>query len=51
MSCSLLEFCRLQELHTVRDYLFLSQKSESVEEKNQTGNDGLPETGGALCSM
>ncbi|KAK9533264.1 hypothetical protein VZT92_008393 [Zoarces viviparus] len=39
MSCSLLEFCRLQELKTVRDYLYLSQKTEPVEEKNQTENE------------
>ncbi|XP_070776187.1 rab3 GTPase-activating protein non-catalytic subunit [Enoplosus armatus] len=39
MSCSLLEFCRLQELKTVRDYLFQSQKTKQVEEKNQTGNE------------
>ncbi|KAM3595515.1 uncharacterized protein V6R79_024591 [Siganus canaliculatus] len=32
MSCSLLEFCRLQELKTVRDYLFQSQKPEPNEE-------------------
>ncbi|XP_068436295.1 rab3 GTPase-activating protein non-catalytic subunit isoform X2 [Clinocottus analis] len=39
MSCSLLEFCRLQELKTVRDYLFLSQKAEPAEEKNPTENE------------
>ncbi|XP_074547611.1 rab3 GTPase-activating protein non-catalytic subunit isoform X2 [Halichoeres trimaculatus] len=39
MSCSLLEFCRLQELKTVRDYLFTSQQSEQAEEKNQTENE------------
>ncbi|KAM9340968.1 rab3 GTPase-activating protein non-catalytic subunit [Symphorus nematophorus] len=39
MSCSLLEFCRLQELKTVRDYLFQSQKTEPAEEKNQTENE------------
>ncbi|XP_045917992.1 rab3 GTPase-activating protein non-catalytic subunit [Micropterus dolomieu] len=39
MSCSLLEFCRLQELKTVRDYLFQSQKTKPVEEKNQTENE------------
>uniref|UniRef100_A0A3B4VAW8 RAB3 GTPase activating protein subunit 2 (non-catalytic) n=1 Tax=Seriola dumerili TaxID=41447 RepID=A0A3B4VAW8_SERDU len=37
MSCSLLEFCRLQELRTVRDYLFHNQKTEPAEEKDQTG--------------
>uniref|UniRef100_A0A8C9ZDW7 RAB3 GTPase activating protein subunit 2 (non-catalytic) n=1 Tax=Sander lucioperca TaxID=283035 RepID=A0A8C9ZDW7_SANLU len=30
MSCSLLEFCRLQELKTVRDYLFQNQKTEPL---------------------
>ncbi|KAK5916454.1 hypothetical protein CgunFtcFv8_011434 [Champsocephalus gunnari] len=44
MSCSLLEFCRLQELKTVRDYLFQSQKNEPAEEKNQTENDVSWET-------
>ncbi|XP_028421635.1 rab3 GTPase-activating protein non-catalytic subunit isoform X2 [Perca flavescens] len=39
MSCSLLEFCRLQELKTVRDYLFQNQKTEPLEEKNQTENE------------
>ncbi|XP_026211404.1 rab3 GTPase-activating protein non-catalytic subunit [Anabas testudineus] len=39
MSCSLLEFCRLQELKTVRDYLFHTQKTEPVEERNQTDNE------------
>ncbi|XP_029982062.1 rab3 GTPase-activating protein non-catalytic subunit isoform X2 [Sphaeramia orbicularis] len=40
MSCSLLEFCRLQELKTVRDYLFKSQKTkEPSEEKDQTENE------------
>ncbi|XP_027130580.1 rab3 GTPase-activating protein non-catalytic subunit isoform X2 [Larimichthys crocea] len=39
MSCSLLEFCRLQELKTVRDYLFQSQKSEPAGEKTQTENE------------
>uniref|UniRef100_A0A8C2XCZ3 RAB3 GTPase activating protein subunit 2 (non-catalytic) n=1 Tax=Cyclopterus lumpus TaxID=8103 RepID=A0A8C2XCZ3_CYCLU len=39
MSCSLLEFCRLQELKTVRDYLFLSQIPEPAEEKNPTENE------------
>ncbi|XP_055087213.1 rab3 GTPase-activating protein non-catalytic subunit isoform X1 [Periophthalmus magnuspinnatus] len=36
MSCSLLEFCRLQELKTVRDFLFQSQKTEVEEDKAQT---------------
>ncbi|KAM4542363.1 rab3 GTPase-activating protein non-catalytic subunit isoform 2-T2 [Odontesthes bonariensis] len=39
MSCSLLEFCRLQELKTVRDFLFQSQKTEPVEEKNKPDNE------------
>uniref|UniRef100_A0A3Q0R6S7 Uncharacterized protein n=1 Tax=Amphilophus citrinellus TaxID=61819 RepID=A0A3Q0R6S7_AMPCI len=38
MSCSLFEFCRLQEFKTVRDFLFRNQKTEPVEEKRQTGN-------------
>uniref|UniRef100_A0A3P8UDZ6 RAB3 GTPase activating protein subunit 2 (non-catalytic) n=1 Tax=Cynoglossus semilaevis TaxID=244447 RepID=A0A3P8UDZ6_CYNSE len=38
MSCSLLEFCRLQELKTVRDFLFQSQKTERVEE-NEAGTE------------
>ncbi|XP_072313689.1 rab3 GTPase-activating protein non-catalytic subunit [Eucyclogobius newberryi] len=33
MSCSLLEFCRLQELKTVRDYLFQRQKTADEEDK------------------
>uniref|UniRef100_A0A3B4GU89 RAB3 GTPase activating non-catalytic protein subunit 2 n=1 Tax=Pundamilia nyererei TaxID=303518 RepID=A0A3B4GU89_9CICH len=37
MSCSLLEFCRLQEFKTVRHFLFRNEKSEPVEEKSQTG--------------
>ncbi|XP_054470239.1 rab3 GTPase-activating protein non-catalytic subunit isoform X3 [Anoplopoma fimbria] len=37
MSCSLVEFCRLQELNAVRDHLFLSQRPE--EEKTQTENE------------
>ncbi|XP_068194278.1 rab3 GTPase-activating protein non-catalytic subunit isoform X2 [Antennarius striatus] len=41
MSCSLWEFGRLQELKTVRDYLFESQKPEPkpAEEQNQTENE------------
>uniref|UniRef100_A0A671VQM2 RAB3 GTPase activating protein subunit 2 (non-catalytic) n=1 Tax=Sparus aurata TaxID=8175 RepID=A0A671VQM2_SPAAU len=39
MSCSFLEFCRLQDLKAVRDFLFLSQKTEPVEEKNLTENE------------
>ncbi|CAN9502010.1 unnamed protein product [Ophioblennius macclurei] len=40
MSCSLLEFCRLQELKTVRDFLFQNQeKQNSTEERNQTDNE------------
>ncbi|XP_035465914.2 rab3 GTPase-activating protein non-catalytic subunit isoform X1 [Scophthalmus maximus] len=38
MSCSLWEFCRLQELRTVRDYLFQSQKPEPAEENNEADN-------------
>ncbi|XP_069392246.1 rab3 GTPase-activating protein non-catalytic subunit isoform X2 [Paralichthys olivaceus] len=38
MSCSLLEFCRLQELRTVRDYLFHNQRDEPVEENNEADN-------------
>ncbi|XP_008397864.1 rab3 GTPase-activating protein non-catalytic subunit isoform X1 [Poecilia reticulata] len=41
MSCSLFEFCRLQELKTVRDFLFQNQSKESVEEKNQTAENEL----------
>ncbi|XP_056914815.1 rab3 GTPase-activating protein non-catalytic subunit isoform X2 [Takifugu flavidus] len=36
MSCTLLEFCRLQELETVRDYLFQSRKIEPQEETQKT---------------
>ncbi|XP_017287238.1 rab3 GTPase-activating protein non-catalytic subunit isoform X2 [Kryptolebias marmoratus] len=39
MSCSLFEFCKIQELKTVRDFLFQSQTPEPVEEKNQTDNE------------
>uniref|UniRef100_A0A3Q1G3L2 RAB3 GTPase activating protein subunit 2 (non-catalytic) n=1 Tax=Acanthochromis polyacanthus TaxID=80966 RepID=A0A3Q1G3L2_9TELE len=39
MSCSLLEFCWLQELKTVRDFLYQSKKTEPAEEKNQTDNE------------
>lgn len=42
MSCTLLEFCRLQELETVRDYLFQSQKIEPQEETQQTGTNSCP---------
>ncbi|XP_054651379.1 rab3 GTPase-activating protein non-catalytic subunit isoform X2 [Dunckerocampus dactyliophorus] len=38
MSCGLLEFCRLQELKTVRDYLFRGQ-TEPLQQKNQTENE------------
>ncbi|XP_043997853.1 rab3 GTPase-activating protein non-catalytic subunit isoform X1 [Gambusia affinis] len=41
MSCSLFEFCRLQELKTVRDFLFQNQSKESVEEKTQTAENEL----------
>uniref|UniRef100_A0A3B3CLN8 Uncharacterized protein n=1 Tax=Oryzias melastigma TaxID=30732 RepID=A0A3B3CLN8_ORYME len=40
MSCSLLEFCRLQELRAVRDFLFQGQKPVAVEERIQAG-EGL----------
>lgn len=36
MSCSLLEFCKLQELKTVRDFLFQTQKPQPEEDKAQT---------------
>lgn len=39
MSCSLFEFCRLQELKTVREFLFQNLSKESTEEKNQTENE------------
>lgn len=42
MSCTLLEFCRLQELETVRDYLFQSQKIEPQEETQKTGTNSCP---------
>uniref|UniRef100_A0A672HQC8 RAB3 GTPase activating protein subunit 2 (non-catalytic) n=1 Tax=Salarias fasciatus TaxID=181472 RepID=A0A672HQC8_SALFA len=35
MSCSLLEFCRLQELKTVRDFLFQSQKPDPLHDEEQ----------------
>ncbi|XP_030574054.1 rab3 GTPase-activating protein non-catalytic subunit isoform X2 [Archocentrus centrarchus] len=41
MSCSLFEFCRLQEFKTVRDFLFRNQKTEPVEEKRQTEDNEL----------
>ncbi|XP_005728771.1 rab3 GTPase-activating protein non-catalytic subunit [Pundamilia nyererei] len=41
MSCSLLEFCRLQEFKTVRHFLFRNEKSEPVEEKSQTEDNEL----------
>ncbi|XP_032402875.1 rab3 GTPase-activating protein non-catalytic subunit isoform X2 [Xiphophorus hellerii] len=41
MSCSLFEFCRLQELKTVRDFLFQNQSKELVEEKTQTAENEL----------
>ncbi|KAF7654729.1 hypothetical protein LDENG_00065790 [Lucifuga dentata] len=41
MSCSLLEFCRLQELKTVRDFLFQNQKNDQAEEKNQAAENEL----------
>ncbi|KAM3870837.1 rab3 GTPase-activating protein non-catalytic subunit [Diretmus argenteus] len=39
MSCCLLEFCRVQELKTVRDFLFQNQKTDPPEEKNQTDSE------------
>ncbi|KAK3563420.1 hypothetical protein QTP86_027791 [Hemibagrus guttatus] len=37
MSCSLLDFCRIQELKHVRDFLFQSQKNPSTDDnKEQT---------------
>ncbi|XP_024116985.1 rab3 GTPase-activating protein non-catalytic subunit [Oryzias melastigma] len=39
MSCSLLEFCRLQELRAVRDFLFQGQKPVAVEERIQADNE------------
>ncbi|XP_028293289.1 rab3 GTPase-activating protein non-catalytic subunit isoform X2 [Gouania willdenowi] len=39
MSCSLLEFCRLQELKTVRDLLFKSQESDPEDERSHTENE------------
>ncbi|XP_053700430.1 rab3 GTPase-activating protein non-catalytic subunit [Synchiropus splendidus] len=39
MSCSLLEFCRLQELKTVRDFLFQSQTVAPAEEKNHAADN------------
>uniref|UniRef100_A0A3P8UIG0 RAB3 GTPase activating protein subunit 2 (non-catalytic) n=1 Tax=Cynoglossus semilaevis TaxID=244447 RepID=A0A3P8UIG0_CYNSE len=45
MSCSLLEFCRLQELKTVRDFLFQSQKTERVEENEASEEEAGGQTG------
>lgn len=39
MSCSLVEFGRLQELKTVRDFLFQSQNRDPAEENQQTDNE------------
>ncbi|XP_061599089.1 rab3 GTPase-activating protein non-catalytic subunit isoform X2 [Cololabis saira] len=41
MSCSLVEFCRLQELKAVRDLLFQSQRPEPAAEKNPTADNDL----------
>ncbi|XP_037551139.1 rab3 GTPase-activating protein non-catalytic subunit [Nematolebias whitei] len=41
MSCSLFEFCKIQELKTVRDFLFQNQTTKPVEEKNQTADNEL----------
>lgn len=37
MSCSLVDFGRLQDLKTVRDFLFQSHDSDPAEENQQTG--------------
>ncbi|KAM4625100.1 rab3 GTPase-activating protein non-catalytic subunit isoform 2-T2 [Polymixia lowei] len=34
MSCCLLEFCRVQELRTVREFLFQNQNTDPPEDKN-----------------
>uniref|UniRef100_A0A1A8DGZ5 RAB3 GTPase activating protein subunit 2 (Non-catalytic) n=1 Tax=Nothobranchius kadleci TaxID=1051664 RepID=A0A1A8DGZ5_NOTKA len=39
MSCSLFEFCRIQELRTVRDFLFQTQTAGPAAEQNQTDNE------------
>lgn len=41
MSCCLTEFCRVQELKTVHEFLFHNKKTQAPEEnnKNQTEND------------
>ncbi|XP_062863065.1 rab3 GTPase-activating protein non-catalytic subunit [Trichomycterus rosablanca] len=40
MSCGLLDFCRVQELRQVRDFLFKTHKTSQPEDnKEQTGND------------
>ncbi|XP_036450138.1 rab3 GTPase-activating protein non-catalytic subunit isoform X2 [Colossoma macropomum] len=43
MSCCLLDFCRVQELRQVREFLFPSQKSAAVpdESKDQAGENEL----------
>uniref|UniRef100_A0A1A7Y699 RAB3 GTPase activating protein subunit 2 (Non-catalytic) n=1 Tax=Iconisemion striatum TaxID=60296 RepID=A0A1A7Y699_9TELE len=41
MSCSLFEFCRIQELRTVRNFLFQTQTAEPVADKNQTAENEL----------
>ncbi|KAI3367973.1 hypothetical protein L3Q82_026801, partial [Scortum barcoo] len=41
MSCSLVEFCRLQELKTVRDYLFQSKETKPAGEKTQAADNEL----------
>lgn len=42
MSCSLVEFGRLQELKTVRDFLFQSHNPDPAEENQQTGTSPSP---------
>lgn len=42
MSCSLVEFGRLQELKTVRDFLFQSHNPDPSEENQQTGTAPSP---------
>lgn len=42
MSCCLVEFGRLQELKTVRDFLFQTQNPDPAEESQQTGTAPAP---------
>ncbi|XP_056446466.1 rab3 GTPase-activating protein non-catalytic subunit isoform X2 [Gadus chalcogrammus] len=41
MSCCLLEFCRVQDLKTVREFLFQNQKLEPPEDNTQTAENEL----------